>query len=147
MSSSDPRVVLLIEVAVGVFGGLLVGAPVTIVIAPLLGLDLVGGTLLSTLAYPVGTALGVWIAARRLMGRGKLWQALVGAFIPAMLIAVLATNGMGQFAVLLAFASALLPPITAALALNRFSRPDPIDPYEDEDVDLLKYHDEGWEDD
>jgi hypothetical protein len=45
-------------------------------------------------------------------------------------------------------ASAVFPPITAALAITRFSRrTDPINPYEDDGVDLRACQEEGWEDD
>jgi hypothetical protein len=142
--------------ALQVIGGVLTGGALTIptamliaaLISPTQGLADIGFALLgASVVYPFGVALGVTLVGRRVLGRGRYWHALVGAFIALMVLALLTAPLINVLLVLLQALFILLPPLFATLAYRRFSRPtDYLNPYDDDKVDLLKYHEEGWED-
>jgi glucose-6-phosphate-specific signal transduction histidine kinase len=109
--------------------------------------DIGFGLVAASLVYPFGVALGVTLVGRRVIGRGRYWHALVGAFIALMVLALIAVPLVNIVLGVVQALLIILPPIFATLAYRRFSRPtDYLNPYDDDDVDLLKYHDEGWED-
>src|SRR5689334_20634807 len=85
----SPRTILIIEIAAGVVGGLVLGLPILIVAGVVLRLSPTDGMLFAGLAYPIGAAVGVWLVGRRLLGRGRLWHALVGAFVPVMILTLM----------------------------------------------------------
>jgi hypothetical protein len=143
--------------ALQVIGGIITGAALTIPVALLVTAlvtdpgggfaDIGFGLVSATLLYPFGVALGVTLVGRRLLGRGRYWHALVGAFIALMVLALISVPLVNVMLIVVQVLLVVLPPIFATLAYRRFSRPtDYLNPYDDDDVDLLKYHDEGWED-
>lgn len=140
------RLTMIGEVFAGMVGGLMLAAPVTAVLMPMLGFG-ESSLLAALLVYPIGVALGIWLIGRRVALNGRLWHAVIGAYIPLIIIAMVAAPMQFQPIALFVAAIAILPPIFAALAFNRFSRPtDALNPYDDDEVDLLRYHEEGWED-
>lgn len=141
----SPRTILIFEIVGGLIAGSIFAFPIFI-LAQALAIPYVEWIML--LIYPFVAAVGVRLVGRRLLDRGRLWHAAVGAYVPLMVIALVAAPASFQPYALTITAIVILPPLFAALSFNRFSRPtDPVNPYDDEEVDLLQYHDEGWEDD
>jgi hypothetical protein len=148
----SPRLGFVLQV----IGGALVGSALTIptamliaaLISPTQGLADIGFALMgASVVYPFSVALGVTLVGRRVLGRGRYWHALVGAFIALMVLALITAPLVNVLLIVLQALLILLPPLFATLAYRRFSRPtDVLNPYDDDDIDLLRYHDEGWED-
>lgn len=133
---------ILIEALGGLGVGIVLALPIGIILTSV-GVDVFSASLLAVLIYPVGAALGVVWVGKRYEHRGKFWYALVGATIPIMVLALL---GVGVTASVLEIGIAVLSPIFAAIAYHRFARPtDPMNPYDEGEVDLLEYHEEGWD--
>lgn len=138
--------------AVGVVTGIIAATLAAFFAAALTAspLDSFFPLLTGALVYPIGAAVGVTLIGRRLDQHGRFWFALIGAFAALMVMALLA-GSIGSIEGLLTgigIVFILLSPIFSTLAFHRFGRPGdaPWDAY-DKDVDLLQYHDEGWEDD
>jgi hypothetical protein len=148
----SPRLGFALQVIGGVLSGGALTIPTALFIAALIspnqGLADIGFALLgASVIYPFSVALGVALVGRRVLGRGRYWHALMGAFIALMVLVLVTAPLINILLVLLQALYILLPPIFATLAYRRFSRPtDTLNPYDDDKVDLLKYHDEGWED-
>lgn len=153
----SPRLGFAAQVLMGALVGVglaVIAFPLSVVIEMMLGPGEEGGQFFvgfigPAIFFPVGAALGVTLAGKWVERRGRFWHALVGAFA-AMVVMALIAGPLGMSDLLITVLTALmflLPPLFAALAHNRFARPtDPLNPYDDGEVDLLKYHDEGWED-
>jgi hypothetical protein len=139
----SPRAALIIEMIGGLIAGLVLAAPIYVLLQ---ALSVPYPEWIALMVYPLATAIGVRVIGKRLLNRGRVWHAVVGAYVPLMIIAIVAAPASFQPYPIIAAAVIILPPIFAALAFNRFSRSsDVLDDYDDE-VDLLAYHEAGWED-
>jgi hypothetical protein len=148
-----PRTIFLIQFIAGAAAGLvlaaLTGAILSLLFNPVSSGMAGLGIVVISLLYPFGVAAGVVLAGRRLDYRGKFWHSLVGAYTALLAISLLAgTVGLGPLLLALQVIYIVLSPLFSTIAYHRFGRPlDPPWDSSDDDVDLLKYHEEGWEDD
>jgi hypothetical protein len=115
----------LAEVGAGVVGGMLLaalagfaGARVFAGAADGWG-DLVGAIVGAMIGYTIGASIGVYLAGRRLTGRGSYWLALAGSVLGTALVLLLAEPlRLNASPTLMQGTLAVAAPVLSALALG-----------------------------
>ena len=81
--------------------------------------DLIGAVVGSMIGYTIGASIGVYVAGRRLAGRGSYWVALAGSVAGAVLVLLLAEPlRLNTGAALMQGSLVVAAPVLSALAFG-----------------------------